>query len=79
MYQYEIIILGFDDWLIRLGDLVSEQLCKVPSSLWWAMLAGTDFVMYHQISNISHTKSHNLKCFSSRLAVVFVKSIEARC
>ena len=30
---------------------------------------------YRKISNISHTKSQNLKCFSSRLAVVFAQYI----
>ena len=35
---------------------------------------------YRQTSSISRTKSKkNLKCFSSRLAVVFAQSIEARC
>ena len=35
--------------------------------------------MYHQISNITHTKSNNFKCFPSRLLVVFAESIETRC
>ena len=35
--------------------------------------------IYHKISIISHTKSRNLKSFSSRLAVVFMQSVEARC
>ena len=34
---------------------------------------------YHQIYNISRTWSQKLKCFLSRLAVVFVQSIEAWC
>ena len=33
---------------------------------------------YYEISNISHTKSQNLKWFLSHLAVVFAQSIEAR-
>ena len=35
--------------------------------------------LYCQTSNISHTKFQNFKCFSSRFAVVFAESIEARC
>ena len=34
---------------------------------------------YRQISNIIRTKYPKLKCFSSRLAVVFVQYIEAKC
>ena len=34
---------------------------------------------YRQTSNIRHSKSHNLKCFSPRLVVVFAPSTEARC
>ena len=32
---------------------------------------------YRQRSNISRTKSGKRKCFSSRLAIVFVQSVEA--
>ena len=35
--------------------------------------------MYRQTSSKRHTKPKKLKCFSSRLAVVFAQSIEARC
>ena len=35
--------------------------------------------MYHKISDITCTKSQNLKCFSSRLAVVFAQYIVAKC
>ena len=34
---------------------------------------------YQKFSNVCRTKTHNLNCFSSRLAVVSAKSIEARC
>ena len=34
---------------------------------------------YRQVSNIRRTQSKKHKCFSSRLAVVFAQSIEARC
>ena len=33
--------------------------------------------IYRQISNIRRTKSQNFNCFLSRLAAVFVQSIEA--
>ena len=32
---------------------------------------------YRQLSNISRTKSRKRKCFPSRLAIVFVQSVEA--
>ena len=35
--------------------------------------------IYRQICNISLVKNENLKGFSSRLAVVFAQSIQARC
>ena len=46
----------------------------------WSHCNTTNFhdISYHQTSNVSHTK-YQLKCFSSRLAVVFAQSIEARC
>ena len=34
---------------------------------------------YRQTSNISSTKSHKFKCFSSRFVVVFAQTIEGRC
>ena len=34
---------------------------------------------YRKTSNLSRTQSQKLKCFSSRLAVVFAQSIEAKC
>ena len=37
------------------------------------------FSRYRQTANIRRTKSQKLQCFSSRLAVVFVQPIEARC
>ena len=35
--------------------------------------------IHRQTSNTSRTKFQNLKCFSSRLALVFAPSIKARC
>ena len=49
----------------------------ILSTVWFQRIVV--FSEYRQTYNISRTKSQNLKCYSSRLAVVFAQPIEARC
>ena len=45
----------------------------------WQIVLASSVKNYLKISNIRCAKSQNLKSFSSRLAVAFAQSIEARC
>ena len=50
---------------------------RSSSALLQSMISFYSKWRYRQVSNISRTKSQNLKCFSPRLAVVFAQFIEA--
>ena len=56
---------------------VQDSKFLVPCDFW--ICGYSLFITYHKISDISRTKSQNLKRFSSRLAAVLAQSIEARC
>ena len=70
-------------YMFGLSRRVTSQVPdNLSSSLWHDLIYYMDlnlYYIYHQISNIRHTKLKKLKCFSSRLAVVFVQYIETRC
>ena len=91
---YELSILNVDhtkDHVYWLGfgyHLCIECQRRHGYPAWWATpwrpvmymdAVHNTKVMYRKISNISCTKSPNLKCFSPRLVVVCAQANEARC
>ena len=81
-YIFLALTHRFEDAVFRMTAILFS-----PQCLWWQLqstwllhfkeLQGDG--IYHKISNIRRTKIHKLKCFSSRLAVVFAQSNGARC